>query len=91
MGFVEINKDYRVALEANCLTIQKLAGINKKTNKELWKPIGYYTTWTNVFERLCKEFVAEKIETEGKVTLTELKTLIQDTKTEIKNLVMGLW
>lgn len=84
---VKINDTYFVQVEDKNLTLQKAAGIDKRTGKAKYNPIGYYNNWPALFDALIKIFVAEKVNLEEVISLSELKRIYEEVRNEIKGLL----
>lgn len=84
---VRINGTYSVQVEDKCLTLQKEVGTDNRTGKPKYTTVGYYSSWEAVFDRLIKIFVAEKVNLETVVTLSQLKDVLLDTKKEVRALL----
>jgi len=89
MGAVILTDDYRVNVEDKQFTLQKKGISKNKTTKEetvVWTAEGYFGNWDNLFEKLLKLFVAEKVDSAGLVTLKEFKEILKEARDEIKNI-----
>lgn len=84
---VKINDLYSVQVEDKNLTLQKTAGTDKRTGKPKYNPIGYYNNWPALFDTVIKIFVAEKVNLEKVVSLSQLKGIYDDVRKEIKELL----
>lgn len=84
---VKINDMYYVHVEDKNLTLQKVVGTDKRTGKTKYNPVGYYTNWPALFDALIKLFVAEKVNLEKVVSLSQLKNIYEDIHKEIKGLL----
>lgn len=82
----KINDVYCVFLDKN-LTLQRVAGTDKRTGKAKYNPVGYYTNWPSLFDALMKIFVAEKVSVEEVISISQLKSRYEDTRKEIKGLL----
>ena len=84
---VKINDTYSVQVEDKNLTLQKAVGIDKRTDKVKYNPVGYYDNWPALFDALIKIFVAKKINLEEVISLSELKGIYEEVRNEIKGLL----
>ena len=84
---VKINDTYSVQVEDKNLTLQKVAGIDKRTDKPKYNPVGYYSNWPDLFNALIKIFVSEKANLEEVISLSELKGIYEEVRNEIKGLL----
>lgn len=84
---VKINDMYYVQVEDKNLTLQRVVGTDKRTGKTKYNPIGYYSNWLALFDALIKLFVAEKVNLEKVVSLSQLKEIYKDVRKEIKGLL----
>lgn len=83
---VKINDTYSVQVEDKNLTLQKAAGIDKRTGKPKSNPVGYYSNWPALFDALIKIFISEKINMEEVISLSQLKGIYEEVRQEIKGL-----
>ena len=84
---VKINDTYSVQVEEKNLTLQKQAGTDKRTGKAKYNPIGYYSNWPALFDALIKIFVSEKVNLEEIISLSQLKSIYEEVRKEIKELL----
>lgn len=84
---VKVNDIYSIQVEDKNLTLQKEAGTDKRTGKTKYNPIGYYSNWPALFDALIKIFVAEKVNLEEVISLSQLKCIYEDVRKEIKGLL----
>lgn len=84
---VKINDIYYVQVEDKNLTLQKVAGIDRRTGKPKYNAIGYYNNWPALFDALIKIFVSEKVNVEKVISLSQLKNIYEDVRKEIKGLL----
>ena len=84
---VKINDTYSIEVENKNLTLQKEAGIDKRTGKTKYNPVGYYSNWPALFDALIKIFVAEKANLEEVISLSQLKGIYEDVRKEVKELL----
>ena len=84
---VKINDTYSVQVEEKNLTLQKTAGTDKRTGKPKYNPVGYYNNWPALFDALIKIFVADKVNLEEVIPLSQLKGIYEDVWKEIKELL----
>ncbi|MGE5613184.1 MAG: hypothetical protein ACM3XR_02150 [Bacillota bacterium] len=84
---VKINDMYYVYVEDKNLTLQKVVGTDKRTVKTKYNPVGYYTNWPALFDALIKLFVAEKVNLEKVISLSQLKNIYEEIRKEIKGLL----
>jgi hypothetical protein len=91
MGVVKITEDYRVEVaETGCLIIRKRMLLKSKTTgeiSEVWESESYFSTWSEVFSKLIKIFVAKKIEEKKIVEMKELRNIYAEVRKEIINLL----
>ncbi len=84
---VKINDSYYVQVEDKNLTLQRLNGIEKRTGEPKYTTIGYFSNWPGLFDKLLKLFVADKVNMEDMISLSQLKEIYEDVRKEIKALV----
>ncbi len=84
---VKINDIYSVQVEDKNLTLQKVNGTDKRTGKRKNNPIGYFSNWPALLDALIKIFVAERINLEEVVLLSQLKSIFEDVRKEIRKLL----
>jgi hypothetical protein len=94
MAYVNINENYRISIEEECLVLQKYDGIKTKTKKgveveeEFWKSEKYYTTWEGVFNKLIRIFTLEDIGNQT-IDFAELKDVIIRCTDRVEKLLKG--
>ena len=84
---VKINDTYSVQVEDKNLTLQKVAGTDKRTGKPKYSPIGYYSNWPALFDAVIKIFVSERSNLEEVISLSQLKGIYEEVRKEIKELL----
>lgn len=84
---VKINDTYSVQVEDKNLVLQKSAGTDKRTGKPKSNPVGYYSNWPALFDALIKIFVSDKSNMEEVISLSQLKSIYEDVRREIKGLL----
>jgi hypothetical protein len=84
---VKINDSYYVQVEDKNLTLQRINGIDKRTGKPKYSIIGYFSNWPVLFDKLLKLLVADKVNMENTILLSQLKEIYEDVRKEIKALV----
>lgn len=84
---VKINDSYFVQVEDKNLTLQRVNGSDKRTGGQKYSTIGYFSNWSALFDKLIKVFVADKVNLEDTISLSQLKEIYEDVRKDIKALV----
>lgn len=63
---LQLTKDYRIASDSRQWTLQKYAGLDRKTGIQVWQPIAYYSSLDGLVkgttERLMREIPAKTLQ-----------------------------
>lgn len=73
-------------VDEKCLTLQRNPTEDKQ-GRIRYETIGYFNNWEQVFDRLLKILISQKIEQAKVVTLTELKQIFIVAKNEVRDLL----
>lgn len=82
-GYIVVNDDLRIRVEADCLTLEE------KTGEDTYGNYSYFTSWDGVLNYIIRRFTMEKVSKVKLVSFIEAKKLILDAIFECKSIFLG--
>jgi hypothetical protein len=73
---IQVNDNYRIVLDANCLILQ--IGESGK-----WKENKYYTSWSSILEKILNSEIDKGISKKQKMEIEELRDIFINAKNTV--------
>lgn len=83
---VHVTGEYYLDIDEKCVSLMVPAGTNKKTGKEEYRAIGYYSSIESAIEACIKRKIAVRL-SDGDHTLGEALNIIRDEQKQTRELI----
>lgn len=86
---IELTNDLYIIADDMCFTLsrKRIVQSGKDAGKEMYKPLGYYSTLSSALQGAYKALILEGLRTEGVISLKDAITLVDELHTAFTELL----